>query len=799
MKSFRDFWESVGEFLKTSRLLGVRLDNLLLKLLFISSLIATIIWMLPSERPFEYSNLTVGSISPEEIIAPFKFAIQKTSEELEYERNQARAAVPPVFDRITDIEKVQPLKLVSMFGDLEKFFAANTLPEENQRPSNARLGMVRAGVDSLLQQLKVKYALNLDPNDLVELHGLYRSGKFSLLTNILHRGITEVYKHGLLDRAKSDLPGARIVLIEEGIEQEYSLEEVMDKADAAQRIGQLLQSRLGDTALSTQTSEHLLSAFFLPNLVYNEAISNERIENAVHDVPLTRGYVEQDERIIDSNEKVSEEVYQKLLSLSVALKERSAQESEWQQLEFFIGKLLFALTVLFLTILYLFFYRKAIFQNNRMLSMITVIFLLQFAAAILIQKLTHWPAITIPIVLAPMLLAMLLDFGVAFIGTVSISLILGSAFGNDYVFTFMTLIVGSMAMFSVKKIRNRSQMFRAILFILISYLTVDFIFGLLHLEPLKDIFRDFAYYLLPNGLLAPTVAFFLIGIFERIFDVTTDVKLLELSDLNHPLLKQLSVKAPGTFHHSIVVANLAESAALAIKANSLLTRVGCYFHDVGKMDKPEYFVENQMGGQNKHDSLTPRMSCLILVNHVKEGLKLAAKYKLPQAVRQFIPEHHGTSLIAYFYHRAVETSDEKDINESDYRYPGPKPQCRETAIAMLADGVEASSRALGNPTPQRIRHLVETMVNQRVSEGQLDECDLTLNHINLIKEAFIPILTGIHHLRIEYPGEPEKEKKPAKEKTRPLPPAVKPAEPSGNSGETPKVESPSRTSYEDNN
>jgi len=262
------------------------------------------------------------------------------------------------------------------------------------------------------------------------------------------------------------------------------------------------------------------------------------------------------------------------------------------------------------------------------------------------------------------------------------------------------------------------------------------------------------------------MVFLLIGIFERLFDVTTDITLLELSDLNHPLLKRLSVKAPGSFHHSILVANLAEAGAEAIRANSLLTRVGCYFHDIGKMLKPEYFVENQMGGINKHDNLSPHMSALILSNHVKEGMKLADKHKIPKAVKQFIPEHHGTSLMSYFYHKLLESSDEKEVNESSFRYPGPKPHSKETAIAMLADTVEAASRTLNNPTPQRIRNQVDTLVEKKIGEGQLDECDLTLNQIKQIKEAFVPILTGIHHGRIEYPGsDADKDKKAAKEKT----------------------------------
>jgi hypothetical protein len=227
----------------------------------------------------------------------------------------------------------------------------------------------------------------------------------------------------------------------------------------------------------------------------------------------------------------------------------------------------------------------------------------------------------------------------------------------------------------------------------------------------------------------------------------------------------LSVEAPGTFHHTIIVGNLAEAASKAIGANALLARVGCYYHDVGKVLKPEYFVENQMDAMNKHEKLTPTMSCLILNNHIKKGLELAEKHRIPKLVKQFIPEHHGTSLMSFFYNKALKTMDPKDVNENDFRYPGPKPQSKETAIAMLADTVEAASRTLQKPTPQRIRGFVDTLIDKKVEEEQLNESHLTLKEIDQIKEAFIPILMGIHHVRIEYPSGEETpgDKRPTKE------------------------------------
>jgi putative nucleotidyltransferase with HDIG domain len=221
--------------------------------------------------------------------------------------------------------------------------------------------------------------------------------------------------------------------------------------------------------------------------------------------------------------------------------------------------------------------------------------------------------------------------------------------------------------------------------------------------------------------------------------------------LNHPLLKELSLKAPGTFHHSVIIGNLAEAAAKATDANPLLARVGSYYHDIGKIDRPEYFVENEPAGENRHKTLAPNMSALILASHVKTGLELADKYKLPKDIRNFIPEHHGKNLMAYFYNKALETQEGSELHEDDYRYPGPSPHSKETAIVMLADTVEAAARTLTNPTPNRLRKLAEELIEKRFLEGELDDSDLTMRDLKAIIDAFIPVLTGIYHKRVEYP------------------------------------------------
>jgi putative nucleotidyltransferase with HDIG domain len=262
----------------------------------------------------------------------------------------------------------------------------------------------------------------------------------------------------------------------------------------------------------------------------------------------------------------------------------------------------------------------------------------------------------------------------------------------------------------------------------------------------------------------------LLPVFEAGFGYTTDIKLLELANLNHPLLRELIIRSPGSYHHSMMVGSLCEAAADSIGCNSLLVRVGAYYHDIGKMKNPIYFAENQKYGENPHDKLKPNMSALIIKAHVKDGIEMARAHRLPNEIIDFIAQHHGTSLIAYFYHKAKQQEDPEvdSVDEKDYRYPGPKPQSRETAICLLADGIEAASRAMPNPTPARLKGLVHNMINRAFTDGQLDECDLTLRDLNIIEQAFLRILTGIYHHRPEYPEQKREREQREREREQKL-------------------------------
>jgi hypothetical protein len=259
-------------------------------------------------------------------------------------------------------------------------------------------------------------------------------------------------------------------------------------------------------------------------------------------------------------------------------------------------------------------------------------------------------------------------------------------------------------------------------------------------------------FLLINGISSGIIVVGVLPIFEYLFGTITNIKLLELADFNSPVLNRLMLEAPGTYHHSLIVGNLSEAACKAVGANSLLARIGAYYHDIGKLQKPDYFTENQDIRFNVHETLAPNMSKMVIINHVKEGVELAKRYRLNPSLIDFIQQHHGKSLVYFFYRRALENlEDEQEITEDGFRYPGPKPNTKETAVVLLADSVEAATRTLKEPTPGKIEEEVHKIINNKFIDGQLDECDLTLKDLELIANVFIHILSGIYHTRIIYP------------------------------------------------
>jgi len=332
-----------------------------------------------------------------------------------------------------------------------------------------------------------------------------------------------------------------------------------------------------------------------------------------------------------------------------------------------------------------------------------------------------------------------------------LALFAGSVFG-DFSVCLVCLLAASVAVHSLRRVRHRNQFYRAILLVPLSYALLIAAADVIRFVPVSQAMLDHITPAVFTAVISPILTIGLLPIFESLFRITTDISLLELSDLNRPLLRELAIRAPGTYTHSLIMANLSESAAEAIGANPLYVRVGCYYHDIGKMIRPEYFAENQglRGGRNPHDRLPPSMSMLIIASHVKEGLELAAEHGLPQGLADLIPQHHGTTVAEYFYDRAVELAN-GNVRRDDFRYAGPRPQTREAGIVMLADSVESAARTLAERTPSRVRQLVRSIVQQKLTAGELDECALTLQDLHRIEEAFVPGRVVTFHDRVEYP------------------------------------------------
>lgn len=417
---------------------------------------------------------------------------------------------------------------------------------------------------------------------------------------------------------------------------------------------------------------------------------------------------------------------------------------------FMLGSI-FVLVALLLAVIgaYLYLHRRDVFYDAKLLLLLgTIVVLIALAAAVICS--IPWPGagFLVPVSLGTMLVAVLVDARLSALSAVVFGALTGLIAGGSFPVTAAATISGLAGTFCVTRISERSDLMRAG--------TVVGAAGALAIAAIGPAAGDpsisaFWYLGLINGVLSTVATIGFLPFFENLFRMTSSIRLLELSNPTQPLLRRLLVEAPGTYHHSIIVGNLAEAAADAVGADSLLVRVGSYYHDVGKMKRPYFFVENQLMQDNPHDKIAPTLSTLVITSHVKDGVELASRYRLPEAIVDIIREHHGTSLVPYFYHKATDGGREEGVDEKDFRYPGPKPQSKEAAIVMLADSVEAAVRSLARPTPGRIEGLVRKIMKERLADGQFDECDLTLKDLDGVARAFVRVLTGIFHARIEYP------------------------------------------------
>lgn len=578
---------------------------------------------------------------------------------------------------------------------------------------------------------------------------------------------------------------------------EYHITDVRDRFVPMARVDSLVQ-RVADEVLSPERGRQFrrslisaASALVRPNTTYNEAKTVEKREaarEAVSDV-VVREEFRKGQVIVEKGHIITDRQYR-------IIQEMRDEDTYINRTQIIAG---ITLLVLLLVVTFYVFGRKNVrhFRPNTkdIVFMATSLILMLFLVWLgreLFENLAETPGwgpasawyYLIPVAAGGMLMRLVLNNEHAIVFSIVFSALVGLITGSSLYMMAYTLIGTLVGIGAVQQVKHRMALMWSGLAVggvnVATVLALILLDGeLFQIETLRTALFAFA-----SGVASGFFVLAVLPLFETVFAYTTDIKLLELANLNHPLLRELIIRAPGSYHHSMMVGSLSEAAAESVGANPLLCRVGSYYHDVGKAKNPQYFAENQKVGENPHDKLKPNMSALIIKAHVKDGLEMARQHRLPAEIQDFIAQHHGTSLISYFFHKAkqMEDPDIPEVDEKDYRYPGPKPQSRETAICMLADGIEAASRALPNPSPARLKGLVQKMINRAFTDGQLDECDLTLKDLNSIAKAFTRILTGIYHHRPEYPEQgrrparPEPAERPAEDASRPPSRSRRPAE-----------------------
>lgn len=720
--------------------------TVVLKMLLAAGITLFFTILFPTSGTIEEPRNAEGIWTDNDFFAPFSFPIYKAPQAYEQERIAAAHSVNPVVERAPTMAKIEIDSLPAKIARVKAAADACRKWKSTRRGKDSTAFAQRAGAlgftaidwDSVSRWAGGKENI---PRDLAAV-------QFQV-TAIL----SDLYRVGVLDSGLLKREYKTLSVRTGNIEEPLPAENVRALAGAQTELRTRLNDHFGENSIS-DLAFALGSSALVPNIRYDAVQTGREVQAALEDVPRTQGYVQEGERIIGKNERITNQVKMKLDSYRRAMEERGTEIDMRGQ---HFGVILHVLLILGIYATYLFLFRKKIFHNVKLLALIAVIFCIEGLLACLSRVIdVSFPAqylILVPA--ASMLLTIIFDSRVAFYGTVTLALLIGGIRGNDYAIMLSSVIAGSLGAYTVRDIRSRTQILRSLGFIFLGYAFTVVGLALERFESFQSITIELTL-VFANALISSVFTYAMLIVLERFFNITTDLRLMELVDFNQPLLQRLSEEAPGTFHHSVLLGNLAEAAADDVGANSILARVGAYYHDVGKLVKPEYFVENQGGQPNRHTKLRPRMSARVIISHVTEGIELARQYGIPEKVVDFIPQHHGTTRISYFFDKALKQAasrkNSKDVvREEDYRYPGPKPQTREAAIVMLADTVEATTRSITEITPQKLESTVDAMIKQRFVEGELDDCELTMRDLTKIRRAFQQILIGIHHHRIQYP------------------------------------------------
>ena len=728
----------------------------------------------PQGKTLLYSY-QLNDVAQEEVVAPFNFPILKTSDQLQLDLEEALNSEPFLFLRSQDVVSKQIEVIDDYFKHINLIQLANIKLADskddlyrNRFTEQFDLARINVQSDSaalevLMETVEENYNFAFNDEKWNQIFLSDYSNNSILDLDNLKKEIIQISRNrwaeGIYDIPISEILSKQVAIIVSSSEPAELTEPIRynDIQDAWTKARIEVTNRFPNNInFSRDLGYSLIVEFMKPNLIYDRETTERRQQARQDRVPRNKGIILKNERILDANTRVTEDDLQKLFSLSVAIDNKAMQESSTDIVLAYVGRILVIGIIVSFFFTFLLTYRKPIFDDWRMVLLIGLIFSIEVGLAFLIKQNLELSEYLIPIIVAAMVLTIMFDARIAFMGITSIILLVTILIGNNVEFMVTAMFNSSVGIYAVRQLRRRSQLFTAIFALLGSSALV--IIG-------QGLFKGHTWLLMGNdmlnlsivAILSPIVTYGLIGLLEVSFSITTNLTLIELLDFQHPLLKRLQHEANGTFNHSIVVGNLAEACADAISANSLLCRVGAYYHDLGKMVRPEYYIENQYAGENRHDTLTSVMSAKIIKNHVTDGLELAKEYGLPTIVSDFIPMHHGTTRVEYFYRKALE--EDNKVDEVQFQYPGPKPNTKETGILMICEAVEAAVRSIKEPDIMKIEAMIDKIINMRVTAGQLSECPLTMDELTRIKgkvdgsSGLLPVLRGIYHIRIEYPDD----------------------------------------------
>ncbi len=657
----------------------------------------------PPTVPQRY-KLGVGEIATFDAIAPYDFDIPKSEQELRQDRDEIARRIPPVYVMDTDVIKEVMKKSEGLWR------LVDSLAEQKNTLSR----------DSLVYLIQQEYAVDRGVIEYLLSHNRAR-----VFDGILTR-LTNLYTTGIVREKPSS--NRIITIIRDGKEAVESGDRLYSSAEAE------------DIIAAKQGTEYrrLVQFLLTPNVTYDEARTEEKIDAVFANVSKTKGTILKGEIIVEKHKRITEET----LEVMNALEATYVSIGTWE-----VVKTILFHNLLFFAIIFLLYKIGTIAHYNLLedkhLLFITLLSVIYFVLGKIVYVTDT--VYLLPISFFIFLFTLYFDiyFGIVF--TVIYAAVFGVILDSMPIFTFL-IVSGMVAVFSTQSISSRLSFYRPMIYIALANMCVILFSDVYLLERPVSIIHLGEGVL--NSILASVFFVLLLPLLEKLFDFTTDLTLLELGNLNLPLFKEMAMEAPGSYHHSIIVGSLAEAGARAIGADPILARVGAYYHDIGKLKKPEYFIENQIGVENPHDTLKPQMSVLIIISHVKDGVEMAKKMKLPRSLINVIEQHHGTTAIEPFYKKALSISG--DVTEDTFRYPGPRPKTKESAVVMLADSVEAAARSENAATVTKLQRIVRDTIERKFNDGQLDESPITRQDLEQIKTAFLSILPGVFHPRIEY-------------------------------------------------